>query len=49
MVWLPWAGMMAVSFFEYGYGSAAKSLREAHGWTPVPDVLVAFHSGGRWH
>jgi hypothetical protein len=33
MVWLPWAGMMAVSFFEYGYGSAAKSLREAHGRT----------------
>ena len=31
MVWLPWAGMMAVSVFEYGYGSAAKSLREAHG------------------
>jgi len=23
----------AVSVFEYGYGSAAKSLREAHGWT----------------
>ena len=33
MVWLPWAGMMAVSVFEYGYGSAAKSLREAHGWS----------------
>ena len=32
MVWLPWAGVMAVSVFEYGYGSAAKSLREAHGW-----------------
>ena len=23
----------AVSVFEYGYGSAAKSLREAHGWS----------------
>jgi MFS family permease len=33
MVWLPWAAMMAVSVFEYGYGSATKSLREAHGWS----------------
>jgi CoA-transferase family III len=31
MVWLPWAGVMAISV--YGYGSAAKSLREAHGWS----------------
>src|SRR5882757_5451170 len=33
MVWLPWAAMMAVSVYEYGYGAAAKSLRDAHGWT----------------
>jgi MFS family permease len=33
MVWLPWAAMMAVSVFEYGYGSATKSLREANGWS----------------
>ena len=33
MVWLPWIAMMAVSVFEYGYGSAEESLREAHGWT----------------
>jgi MFS family permease len=33
MVWLPWAAMMAVSVYEYGYGAAAKSLRDAHHWT----------------
>ena len=33
MVWLPWIAMMAVSVFEYGYGSAEESLRDAHGWT----------------
>jgi MFS family permease len=33
MVWLPWAAMMAISVYEYGYGAAAKSLREAHHWT----------------
>jgi MFS family permease len=33
MVWLPWIAMMAVSVFEYGYGAAAKTLREAHGWS----------------
>jgi MFS family permease len=33
MVWLPWIAMMAVSVFEYGYGSAEESLREAHGWS----------------
>jgi hypothetical protein len=30
MVWLPWAAMMAISVYEYGYGAAAKSLRDAH-------------------
>jgi MFS family permease len=33
MVWLPWAAMMAVSVFEYGYGAAAQTLRHAHGWS----------------
>src|SRR6202048_3714209 len=33
MVWLPWAAMMAISVYEYGYGAAAKSLRDAHGWS----------------
>lgn len=33
MVWLPWAAMMAVSVYEYGYGAAASSLRQAHGWS----------------
>ena len=33
MVWLPWIAMMAVSVFEYGYGSAEETLREAHGWS----------------
>ncbi len=33
MVWLPWIAMMAVSVYEYGYGAAEASLREAHGWS----------------
>ena len=33
MVWLPWAAMMAVSVYEYGYGAAQAAVREAHGWT----------------
>ncbi|MET0473816.1 MAG: OFA family MFS transporter [Mycobacterium sp.] len=33
MVWLPWVAMMAVSIYEYGYGAAEESIREAHGWT----------------
>src|SRR3984893_8714134 len=33
MVWLPWIALMAVSVYEYGYGAAAKSLRDAHGWS----------------
>ena len=33
MVWLPWMAMMAVSVYEYGYGAAAKSIRDAHGWS----------------
>ena len=33
MIWLPWMAMMAISVYEYGYGAAAKSLREAHHWS----------------
>jgi MFS family permease len=33
MVWLPWAAMMAVSVYEYGYGAAASTLRHQHGWS----------------
>ncbi len=33
MVWLPWLAMMAVSVYEYGYGAAQASIREAHGWS----------------
>jgi MFS family permease len=33
MVWLPWIAMMAVSVFEYGFGAAEDTLREAHGWS----------------
>jgi MFS family permease len=33
MVWLPWISMMAVSVYEYGYGAAEESIREAHGWS----------------
>ena len=33
MVWLPWAAMMAVSVYEYGYGAAEEAIREAHGWS----------------
>ncbi|MDT7765982.1 MAG: hypothetical protein QOC63_5402 [Mycobacterium sp.] len=33
MVWLPWVAMMAIGVYEYGFGAAAKSLRDAHDWT----------------
>ena len=33
MVWLPWIAMMAISVFEYAYGSAEDTLSHAHGWT----------------
>ena len=56
MVWLPWLAMMAVSVFEYGYGSAEESLREAHGWSMTQtfwllsiwaffQALIAFPAG----
>ncbi|MBT2675414.1 MFS transporter, partial [Streptomyces sp. ISL-14] len=33
MVCLPWIAMMAISVFEYAYGSAEDTLSHAHGWT----------------
>jgi MFS family permease len=33
MVWLPWVAMMAVSVFEYGWGAAAETLEDVHGWS----------------
>ncbi|GHJ41478.1 OFA family MFS transporter [Streptomyces sp. TS71-3] len=33
MVYLPWVAMMAISVFEYAYGSAEDVLSSAHGWT----------------
>ncbi len=32
MVYLPWIAMMAISVFEYAYGSAEDTLSHAHGW-----------------
>src|ERR1700736_1301705 len=56
MMWLPWAAMMAVSVFEYGYGAAAKTLQKHNHWTlsmafwivtiwAVCQPLVAFPAG----
>ncbi|WP_028934995.1 OFA family MFS transporter [Pseudonocardia spinosispora] len=33
MMWLPWAAMMGVSVFEYGYGAAEQALEDKHGWS----------------
>lgn len=33
MVWMPWIAMMGISVFEYGYGAAAKTLQQVHGWS----------------
>lgn len=32
MVYLPWIALMAISVFEYAYGSAEGFLSHAHGW-----------------
>ena len=50
MVYLPWAAMMAVSVFEYTYGSAEEVLAKAHGWTDtntfwILSVWVFFQAG----
>jgi len=50
MVYLPWAAMMAISVFEYAYGSAEDTLSSAHGWTQsntfwILSVWVFFQAG----
>jgi MFS family permease len=50
MVILPWAAMMAISVFEYAYGSAEETLTKAHGWTQtnsfwILSIWVLFQAG----
>lgn len=50
MVYLPWLAMMAISVFEYAYGSAEDTLSRAHGWTQsntfwILSVWVFFQAG----
>ncbi|MFD7922866.1 OFA family MFS transporter [Streptomyces sp. NPDC059740] len=50
MVWLPWVAMMAISVFEYAYGSAEDTLSKAHGWSEsdtfwILSVWVFFQAG----
>ncbi|MEU1176911.1 OFA family MFS transporter [Streptomyces sp. NPDC005820] len=50
MICLPWVAMMAISVFEYAYGSAEDTLSHAHGWTQsdtfwILSVWVFFQAG----
>lgn len=50
MVYLPWVAMMAISVFEYAYGSAEDTLSAAHGWTQsdtfwILSVWIFFQAG----
>ncbi|MGB8943790.1 MAG: OFA family MFS transporter [Streptomyces sp.] len=50
MVYLPWVAMMAISVFEYAFGSAEDTLSHAHGWTQsntfwILSVWVFFQAG----
>jgi MFS family permease len=50
MVFLPWAAMMAISVFEYAFGSAEDTLSKAHGWTDtntfwILSIWVFFQAG----
>ncbi|QNP69218.1 OFA family MFS transporter [Streptomyces roseirectus] len=50
MIYLPWLAMMAISVFEYAYGSAEDTLSHAHGWTQsntfwILSVWVFFQAG----
>ncbi|MYW62719.1 MFS transporter [Streptomyces sp. SID8379] len=50
MVYLPWVAMMAISVFEYAYGSAEDTLSHAHGWTQsntfwILSVWIFFQAG----
>ncbi|MFJ2830602.1 OFA family MFS transporter [Streptomyces sp. NPDC087263] len=50
MVYLPWIAMMAISVFEYAYGSAEDTLSHGHGWTQsntfwILSVWIFFQAG----
>ncbi|MEB8343897.1 OFA family MFS transporter [Streptomyces endophyticus] len=50
MVYLPWVAMMAISVFEYAYGSAEDTLSSAHGWSQsntfwILSIWVFFQAG----
>ncbi|MFF8945932.1 OFA family MFS transporter [Streptomyces sp. NPDC014864] len=50
MMWLPWVAMIAISVFEYAYGSAEDTLSKAHGWTQsntfwILSIWVFFQAG----
>lgn len=50
MMWLPWVSMIAISVFEYAYGSAEDTLSKAHGWSQsntfwILSVWVFFQAG----
>jgi MFS family permease len=50
MVLLPWLSMMAVGVAEFAFGSAEKTLSEAHGWSSTNtfwllSIWVAFQAG----
>jgi len=40
MVWLPWAAMMAISVYEYGYGAAEEALQRCARLEHVADVWL---------
>ncbi|MFC6021661.1 OFA family MFS transporter [Plantactinospora solaniradicis] len=44
MVGLPWAAMLAISLFQYGFGAALPTLVEANGWS----LWQAFGVLGLW-
>lgn len=44
MVWLPWIAMIAISVFEYGYGSATKTLMAKYHW----DLSATFWFASLW-
>ncbi|WP_367438071.1 OFA family MFS transporter [Streptomyces celluloflavus] len=50
MVYLPWIAMLAISVFEYAYGSAEGTLAHAHHWSQsdtfwILSVWVFFQAG----
>ncbi|SDO72014.1 Sugar phosphate permease [Actinokineospora alba] len=50
MVWLPWAAMMAISVFEYGWGAVVGIIRARYDWSLsdvfwLAGVWVVFQAG----